>query len=148
MVNMVEGKPSADAALEASAAMRARFELLVMRERTWRDGLSSAMADFVERALAEPALGRAVVRDDDAVEEAAELHVRRRDRRQWVDMLVAAWQHHHAGPPPVCSLEFFLGAFRRVAAWRLEHDDAAPREVRARLRTLHGFVATETYMSS
>lgn len=148
MVDMVEGKPSADASLEASAAMRARFELLVVRERTWRDGLSAAMVDFVERALAEPALAWAVVRDDDAVQEAAELQVRRRDRRQWVDMLVAAWQHHHAGPPPVCSLEFFLGAFRRVVAWRLEHDDVSAPELRKRLRTLQGFVATETYLSS
>ncbi|HET6510057.1 MAG TPA: hypothetical protein VFG42_24905 [Baekduia sp.] len=145
MVEMVEGGPSAGASLEASAAMRARFELLVVRERTWKDGIAAATTDLVERALAQPALARAVV--NDSSERGAELSVRRRDRGQWVDMLIAAWKHHHSSPPPECQLEFFFGALRRVIAWSLEYEDTPARdELRMRLRTLQGFVATETHL--
>jgi hypothetical protein len=127
----------ADTYLEASAAMRVRFELRTVRAARWSEGLTAALDDLAERVNSDQDSARLIVVDR-GFGDPAVLRMRERDRQLWVDAMVAAWCHHHDGTPPVFHLEFFCGAIRRVIASGLEARESG--DLRARLLDLLAFV--------
>jgi hypothetical protein len=116
-----------DAYLEATAAMRTRFEARVLEAESWPEGLALALNDLADSVLADPATARLMVTDVRSAHRDM-LCVCDEDRQETIASLARGWQHHHRGPVPELQLEFLCGAIGHVIAGAL---------ARGELDTLH-----------
>jgi hypothetical protein len=117
-----------DAYLEATAAMRSRFEARVVEAETWTEGLALALCDLADGVLADPETARMTVTDVRFAHRDM-LCLCDTDRQETINSLARGWQHHHAGPVPELHLEFLCGAIGHVIAGALTRDQ---------LEDLHG----------
>jgi hypothetical protein len=112
-----------DAYLEATAAMRSRFEARVLEADNWTEGLALALSDLADGVLADPETARMTVTDIRFAHRDM-LCICDEDRQETVASLARGWQHHHAGRPvPELHLEFLCGAIGHVIAGAFARDE-------------------------
>jgi hypothetical protein len=111
-----------DAYLEATAAMRARFEARVLEAESWTEGLALALSDLADGVLADPATARLTVTDIRFAHRDM-LCLCDEDRQATLASLARGWQHFHDGPVPEVQLEFLCGAIGHVIAGAIARDE-------------------------
>ena len=85
-----------DAYLEATAAMRSRFEARVLEAEDWTEGLALALNDLADGVLADPETARMTVTDV-RFGHRDMLCLCDEDRQETIASLARGWQHHHDG---------------------------------------------------
>ncbi len=118
-----------DAYLEATAAMRSRFEALVLGAGNWTEGLALALDDLADGVLADPETARMTVTDIRFAHRDM-LCICDQDRQETIASLARGWQHHHDGPVPELQLEFLCGAIGHVIAGAIARDELDDLHVR------------------
>jgi len=111
-----------DAYLEATAAMRSRFEARVLEAENWTEGLALALNDLADGVLADPETARMTVTDV-RYGHRDMLCLCDEDRQETIASMARGWQHHHEGPVPELQLEFLCGAIGHVIAGALTRDE-------------------------
>jgi hypothetical protein len=111
-----------DAYLEATAAMRSRFEARVLEAEDWTQGLALALNDLADGVLADPETARMTVTDIRFAHRDM-LCICDEDRQETIASLARGWQYHHDGRPvPELQLEFLCGAIGHVIAGAIARD--------------------------
>jgi hypothetical protein len=111
-----------DAYLQATAAMRSRFEAHVLEAGDWTEGLALALNDLADGVLADPITARMTVTDA-RYGHRDMLCMCDEDRRETIASLARGWEHHHDGSAPELHLEFLCGAIGHVIGGALARDD-------------------------
>lgn len=111
------------ALVEATVALRARFEACVWEAPTWPEGVADGLADLAEWVTENPVIARLLVTDARMAGREL-LALADLERRRTISSVRRGWEHHHPGEPvPELHLEFFCGAVVHVIANALERDE-------------------------
>jgi hypothetical protein len=111
-----------DAYLEATAAMRSRFEARVLGAETWTEGLALALNDLADGVLADPETARMTVTEARCAHRDMQC-LCDEDRQETLASMARGWEHHHDGAVPELQLEFLCGAIGHVIAGAIARDE-------------------------
>ncbi|HET6509922.1 MAG TPA: hypothetical protein VFG42_24225 [Baekduia sp.] len=111
------------ALVEATVAMRARFEDRVWTAGSWSEGVAAGLAGLAEQVAEDPAAARLLVIGARTAGREL-LALADLERRRTISSVRRGWEHHHPGEPvPELHLEFLCGAVVHVIATALELDE-------------------------